>query len=117
MFKNIQIDEDELNTRLKNRLFWKLVLTGCIANTVGFLSNAVLFGMTLPTIVCGVCVIMIVLCGVVGIRFGKQRTAAVVMVLMFSQIEFPFLLLYIWCQYGSVFSAWDCCGVCGLYAL
>lgn len=91
MFKNIQIDEDELNTRLKNRLFWKLVLTGCIANTVGFLSNAVLFGMTLPTIVCGVCVIMIVLCGVVGIRFGKQRTAAVVMVLMFSQIEFPFL--------------------------
>ena len=61
MFTNVQINEDELNTKLNRRLFWKLVLTGCIANTVGFLSNAILFGMTLPTIVCGVCVIMIVL--------------------------------------------------------
>lgn len=91
MFTNVQINEDELNTKLNRRLFWKLVLTGCIANTVGFLSNAILFGMTLPTIVCGVCVIMIVLCGVVGIRFGKQRTAAALMVLMFSIFEFPFL--------------------------
>ena len=91
MFTNVQITEDELNTKLNKRLFWKLVLTGCIANTVGFLSNAVLFGMTLPTIVCGMCVIMIVLCGVVGICFGKQRTAAAVMVLMCSMIEFPFL--------------------------
>lgn len=91
MFTNVQINEDELNTKLNRRLFWKLVLTGCIANTVGFLSNAILFGMTSPTIVCGVCVIMIVLCGVVGIRFGKQRTAAALMVLMFSIFEFPFL--------------------------
>ena len=91
MFTNVQIKKVELNTKLNKRLFWKLVLTGCIANTVGFLSNAVLFGMTLPTIVCGMCVIMIVLCGEVGIRFGKQRTAAAVMVLMFSIIEFPYL--------------------------
>ena len=91
MFTNIQIDENELNAKLQKRLFWNLVLTGCIANMVGFLSNVILFGMTLPTIVCGVCVMMMVLCGVAGIRFGKQRTAAAVMVLILSLIEFPFL--------------------------
>ena len=76
---------------MQNRLFSNLVLTGCIANTLGFISNAILFGMTSPTIVCGICVVIIVICGVAGIRFGKQRTAASVMVLILSMIEFPFL--------------------------
>ncbi|MGN1156664.1 MAG: hypothetical protein ACI4TK_10835, partial [Agathobacter sp.] len=91
MFKNIQLDEDELDVKLQRELFWNLVITGVIANTVGFLSNALLFGLSLPTLICGTCVVMIAVCGVAGIRFGKQRTAATVMVLMFSMVEFPFL--------------------------
>lgn len=108
MFTNIQINEDELNTKLQKRLFWNLVLTGCTANTVGFLSNVILFGMTLPTIVCGVCVIMMALCGVAGIRFGKQRTAEAVMVSILSLIEFPFLFyvyganMGVYCSYVIV---------------
>ena len=103
MFTNIQIDENELNAKLQKRLFWNLVLTGCIANMVGFLSNVILFGMTLPTIVCGVCVMMMVLCGVAGIRFGKQRTAAAVMVLILSLIEFPFLFYVYGANMGVYF--------------
>ncbi len=110
MFTNIQINEDELNTKLQKRLFWNLVLTGCIANTIGFLSNVMLFGMTPPTIVCGICVILIVLCGVAGIRFGKQRTAAAVMVLILSLIEFPFLF-YV---YGANMGVYLVLGIVGL---
>ena len=92
MLDDIQINEDELNINLQKRLFWKLVITGCIANAVGFLSNVILFGMNLPTIVCGVCVLMIMLCGVAGIHYEKQKTAAAVMVLLLSLGEFPFLV-------------------------
>lgn len=92
MLDDIQINEDELNINLQKRLFWKLVITGCIANAVGFLSNVIMFGMNLPTIVCGVCVLVIMLCGVAGIHYEKQKTAAAVMVLMLSLGEFPFLV-------------------------
>ena len=91
MFTNVQLDENELNSKLQRKLFWNLVITGSVANTVGFLSNILLFGMSMPTIICGICAMMIVICGVAGIRFGKQRTASAVMVLILSLIEFPFL--------------------------
>lgn len=91
MFSDVQIDEDELNTKLQKKLLWILVLTGCVANMVGFLSNAVLFGMSLPTIVCGTCEIVVILCGVTGIGMGKQKVATAVMLLMFTLVEFPFL--------------------------
>ena len=91
MFKNTRINEDELNAKLQKRLLWVLVLTGCIANLVGFLSNVVLFGMSLPTVVCGVCEIIMVICGMSGIGLGRQKSAAAFMVSMLAFIEFPFL--------------------------
>ena len=91
MFTNKQIDEDEINAKLQKKLLWLLVLTGCIANMLGFLSNTVLFGMSIPTIVCGICEIVMVICAVAGICFGKPKSATVVIVLMLALIEFPFL--------------------------
>lgn len=91
MFTNIRIDENELKAKLQKRLLWVLVITGCIANMIGFLSNAVMFGMSLPTIVCGVCELVVMICGVAAIGLKKQKTAATVMVLTLALIEFPFL--------------------------
>lgn len=85
------IDEDELNKKLQKNLSWVLVLTGCIGNMVGFLSNAMMFGMSLPTIVCGVCEVIVILCGIAGIGLKKQKVATVVMILVTTLIEFPFL--------------------------
>lgn len=91
MFTEVQIDERKLNSKLQRRLIWILVLIGCIANMVGFISNALLFGMTVPTIVCGVCELMVIGCGVAAIGLGKQRSVTVVMILVLVLIEFPFL--------------------------
>lgn len=79
------------------KLFWVLVLTGCIANMIGFLSNAVMFGMTLPTIICGMSEVAMLICGGIGIGLKKQKSAAAIMVLLLTLIEFPFLF-YV---YGS----------------
>ncbi len=91
MYTNMQIEEDEMNTELQKKLLWVLVLTGCIANMAGFLSNVALFGMSIPTIICGICVIIMVICGVAGLGFKKQKGAAAVMILLLALIEFPFL--------------------------
>lgn len=110
MFSNIQLKEDELNTKLQKKLLWLLVLTGCTANMVGFLSNAVMFGMSLPTIFCGVCEIAMILCGIAAIGFGKQRSATAVMVLVLTLIEFP-VLFYV---YGANMGVYLILGIVAL---
>lgn len=87
----VQIDQNEFNKKLQKKLFLILVITGCIANMIGFLSNAFLFGMSFPTIVCAICEIVIILCGIVGIGLGKQKFAETIMVLVLALFEFPFL--------------------------
>ena len=97
MFSNMQIDENELNNKLQRKLFHTLVFTGCVANLVGFLSNMALFGLSLPTVVCGSCVLIIVICSVIGIRYQYMKIAQIIMVLALVLVEFPFLF-YV---YGS----------------
>ena len=91
MFTEVQIDEKKLNRKLQKKLIWILVLTGCVANMIGFVSNALMFGMTVPTIVCGVCELTVICCGVAGIGFGRQKSVTVGMLLVLVLIEFPFL--------------------------
>ena len=110
MFTNQRIDEDEINAHLQKKLLWLLVLTGCIANMIGFLSNVILFGMSLPTIVCGICEIVMITCAVAGISFGKQKSATVIMVLMLALIEFPFLF-YV---YGATMGVYLILGIVAL---
>ena len=110
MFTDAKIDENELNSKLQRKLLWFLVITGCIANMVGFITNAVLFGMTVPTIVCGICAAIMVLCGVAGIRFHRQKLAATIMVLILALGEFPFLF-YV---YGSDMGVYLILGIIAL---
>lgn len=91
MFTNTKIDENRLNAKMRKRLLWLLVFTGCTANMVGFLSNAVMFGMSLPTIVCGGCEVIVIACGVAGIGLGKQKAATMIIVMVLAWFEFPFL--------------------------
>lgn len=91
MLSRTKIDENELNKSLQKRLLWVLVLTGCIANMAGFISNALLFGMSLSTIVCGVCEAVMIICSIAAVAFDKQKISVTIMVLMISLIEFPFL--------------------------
>lgn len=91
MFTEVQIDEKKLNRKLQKKLIWILVLTGCVANMIGFISNALMFGMSVPTMVCGVCELIVICCGVAGIGFGRQKSVTVCMLLVLVLIEFPFL--------------------------
>lgn len=110
MFTDMQKNESEMNMRLQKKLFWVMVVTGCSANMAGFLSNALFFGMSLPTIGCGFCEIVMIICGVAGIRYGKQKSASAAMVLVLSLIEFPFLF-YV---YGANMGVYLILGVIGL---
>lgn len=104
MFVNTKVDKDELERKLQRELLVLLVLTSCIANMVGFLSNLFLFGMSLPTIVCGVCEVVVIICGVIGIGFGRQKIATVVMVIVITMIEFPFLFYVYGANMGVYFA-------------
>ncbi|MGN0312318.1 MAG: GGDEF domain-containing protein [Lachnospiraceae bacterium] len=110
MLTNIQIDENELNKKLEKKLFWALVITGCIANLAGFLSNMMLFGHSLPTMVCGVCVAIMVIVSALGIHFKKRKTAGAVIVLLLALIEFPFLF-YV---YGATMGVYLVLGIMAL---
>lgn len=86
-----KINEDEVKAKFQKRLLWLLVITGCVANMIGFLSNVVFFGMSIPTIVCGICEIIMIICGFIGIYYEKQKIATAIMVFVLAFFEFPFL--------------------------
>ena len=110
MFTELQIDEKKLNRKLQKKLIWILVITGCVANMIGFVSNAFMFGMTVPTIVCGVCELIVICCGVAGISFGRQKSVTVGMLLVLVLIEFPFLF-YV---YGASMGVYLILGIAAL---
>lgn len=110
MCSDTQINEDEINAKLQIKLFWAMVITGCVANMVGFLSNLALFGLSIPTVVCGACEIMIIVCGGIGIRLQKTKSAATVMVLVLALVEFPFLFY----AYGATMGVYLVLGIIGL---
>ena len=107
---NTQLDENELNNGLKKRLFWVLVITACIANMMGFISNGIMYGMSLPTVVCGICELIVIICGAVGINFDKQKAAAIIMVILMVMFEFPFLF-YV---YGATMGVYMVLGIAAL---
>lgn len=100
----------ELSQKIEKDLFVLLVTTACIANMVGFLSNAFLFGMSIPTIVCGICEGIALICGVIGLVLKKRRTATILIVLIMSMFEFPFLF-YV---YGSGMGVYLILGIVAL---
>lgn len=80
-----------LNNKTARNQFAVLAVTACIANTIGFASNAVLFGHSLPTIVCFVCAIIMVLLFLYGRKDARRHRAAAVILIIINLFEFPYL--------------------------
>ncbi len=76
---------------IREKMFRLLVITGGIANLCGFICNIFLYGMTEPSVVCGLCFLTIVLLGIIGCTGGKADLAGAGIVLIISWFEFPFL--------------------------
>lgn len=78
---------------LKTKLFYILAFTGIIANTLGFISNAVIYGMTSETIFTLACAIAIYIGS--GIGFATQNISVGSHIILFvcSVIEFPVMYL------------------------
>lgn len=76
---------------VREKMFRPLVITGGIANLCGFICNIFLYGMTEPSVVCGLCFLTIVLLGIIGCTGGKADLAGAGIVLIISWFEFPFL--------------------------
>lgn len=76
---------------VREKMFRLLVITGGIANLCGFICNIFLYGMTGPSVVCGLCFLTIVLLGIIGCTGERADLAGAGIVLIISWFEFPFL--------------------------
>ena len=82
---------NELNKELKIRLFYVLALTAIIANTLGFISNVIIYGFTNITIFILVCAIIMYIVGGLGIYSKKIIFPANMILFLGNFIEFPVL--------------------------
>ncbi len=75
-----------------------LALAGAVGNTLGFVANDLLYGMTVPTMVCAVCDVLILLTLLLGLRSRYYRFFGILMLNMLNVLEFPLLVM----TYGAV---------------
>ncbi len=87
--------EHNIRERQKNEIEKKLYrifsMTGGIANSIGFIASAILFGMTIGTLVCGICALLLLFMAFVGNKDGGRKRAEAVILLLLNFLEFPFL--------------------------
>lgn len=82
---------------MRERIFYVLGFTAVIGNTVGFLSNMILDGMSTPTIVCGICDLIMIILTLTGYATEKTAIPTLLILAILNFFEFPFLV-YV---YGS----------------
>ena len=63
----------KMNEELKIRLFYVLSITAIVANTIGFISNAIIYGFTSITIFTLVCAIIMYIAGIMGM-YTKNKS-------------------------------------------
>lgn len=111
-----QEKEKELwgNCDIEKDMSWKmyqiLTITACIANLIGTICNFCIHGMKLPTILCGICLLMIVTIGIIGWTTKKVQIPAVLIILLLVWFEFP----YLYYCYGDASIVYLVLGVVGL---
>lgn len=92
----------ELKKELKGSLFRTLAITAAIANAVGFLICFLLNGLSTPTIICGICCLILMSFGLFGFLTKKVEVASIGIVSCAALFELP-LLIYV---YGASTSAY-----------
>lgn len=80
---------------MEQDMSWKmyqiLVITAVIANLIGTICNFCIHGMELPTILCGVCFLIVGIVGIIGWTTKKIQLPAVLIILTVAWFEFPYL--------------------------
>lgn len=97
----------EIDKELKIRLFYVLALTAIIANTLGFVSNVIIYGFTNITIFILVCAIIMYIVGGLGIYLKKIQLPANIILFLGNFIEFPVLFF----AYGSYYILYMLLGI------
>lgn len=105
---------EEKRIELEQDMSWKmyqiLTITACTANLIGTICNFCIHGTKLPTILCGICLLMIVTIGIIGWTTKKVQIPAVLIILILVWFEFP----YLYYCYGDASIVYLVLGVVGL---
>jgi len=80
------------------RIMAIIALSGAIGNTIGFIANFLLYGMTLPTAFCAICDVFAILFLLLGIKSKNYFMLGSLLLLVLVFFEFPMLVIY----YGPV---------------
>ena len=103
--KRIELEQD-----MSWKMYQILTITACTANLIGTICNFCIHGMKLPTILCGICLLMIVTIGIIGWTTKKVQIPAVLIILILVWFEFP----YLYYCYGDASIVYLVLGVVGL---
>ena len=82
---------------LEMRLFYVLAWTAMIANTIGYVSNAILYGWTPSTLFSFGCAVIMYIAGIAGFVLRKPGFPALLILVVCCLVEFPVM----YCVYGS----------------
>lgn len=103
LWGNCDIEKD-----MSWNMYQILVITAVSANLIGTICNFCIHGTELPTILCGVCLLMILIIGCAGWITQKVQLPAVVIILILSWFEFPYLY-YCYGNTAIVYpDSWNC---------
>ena len=97
----------KMNEELKIRLFYVLSITAIVANTIGFISNAIIYGFTSITIFTLVCAIIMYIAGIMGMYTKNSKLPSVISLVLGNIIEFPVLYLV----YGAYYILYMILGI------
>ena len=86
---------EELNKELKTKLFKTLAITSIVANVIGFLINILLYGLSGPIVIVGICCAVMIGFALLGVLTKRIDVAAVGIVCVGALFEFP-LVLYVY---------------------
>lgn len=103
--KRIEMEQD-----MSWKMYQILVITAVIANLIGSICNFCIHGTELPTILCGVCLLMNVIVGSAGWITKKVQLPAVMIILLLAWFEFP----YLYYCYGNAAIVYLILGIVGL---
>ena len=71
--------------------FHILGAAGCIGNTLGFLGNVIIYGWTVPSILCAVCALVMLVVTIWGSVSRHVLRASYIIIVMVALMEFPML--------------------------
>ena len=105
--KRIELEQEQ---NMSWKMYQILTITACIANLIGTICNFCIHGMKLPTILCAICLLMIVTIGIIGWTTKSVQIPAVLIILLLVWFEFP----YLYYCYGDASIVYLVLGVVGL---